>query len=390
MLRKGTGLLLLAVLLMASTAQAGGTVEMLYRYGGTDSEVLMDALALADGGFALAGSTLSNDGDVRERMNTSKNYADAWMVRTEADGSIRWQKLIGRDDAMYEQFSAVGAAGEGLLAAAYMRFGAEKGEARLLIVEDATGETVHDYPLPEDTQRVYMTQDGCLAHGWGEMVAASWGGDVYRSWLALTGFDGETRWRRNYADDMLPWRPGAAVDFEGEMTIAGIWREDLPYSGNVVRLGGDGAVRWNTVMEVGEYGSLNALRLDESGDIVAVGADFGSETPSVGTMARLGADGSLKWFKKWPHDGVEGWFTDLAQAEGGMLVCGSQYREDDGGTPSLDGWLLLIDADGNTVWETQRMLNMADGLLRHGADGSIYLLPTNGGGDFVIARVLLP
>lgn len=60
--------------------------------GGSGYEKAFDIKRCADGGFILAGFTESNDGDVSG--NHSTDY-DGWVIKTDASGNLQWQKCLG-------------------------------------------------------------------------------------------------------------------------------------------------------------------------------------------------------------------------------------------------------------------------------------------------------
>lgn len=68
-----------------------GILQWEKTYGGSNSEYAADLRQTADGGYILAGSTYSNDGDV------TVNFAgpEYWMVKTDSAGNLEWQKPIG-------------------------------------------------------------------------------------------------------------------------------------------------------------------------------------------------------------------------------------------------------------------------------------------------------
>jgi hypothetical protein len=59
--------------------------------GGTGNENVQSIQPLADGGYIVAGYTESNDGDV------SGNHGgqDAWILKLNSSGAIQWQKALG-------------------------------------------------------------------------------------------------------------------------------------------------------------------------------------------------------------------------------------------------------------------------------------------------------
>ncbi|MEL1243037.1 gliding motility-associated C-terminal domain-containing protein [Flavobacterium sp. DGU11] len=63
--------------------------------GGTSNEYLFDAIATQDGGYILAGSAASNNGDVVGNHNFSGFATDGWVVKLDGAGNIEWQRCYG-------------------------------------------------------------------------------------------------------------------------------------------------------------------------------------------------------------------------------------------------------------------------------------------------------
>jgi hypothetical protein len=93
--------LLLIVFFLLSGFFASGTIISLgvattgwsQTYGGTKDDFASSVVQTSDGGYALAGSTLSYG-------MGGRNFGDFWLVKTDASGSIQWNKTYGgtKDD----------------------------------------------------------------------------------------------------------------------------------------------------------------------------------------------------------------------------------------------------------------------------------------------------
>lgn len=71
-----------------------GVIDWQKCFGGTASEFLQSIAQTSDGGYILAGSTFSNDGDV-----TGYNgQGDYWIVKLNQSGVMEWQKCLGGND----------------------------------------------------------------------------------------------------------------------------------------------------------------------------------------------------------------------------------------------------------------------------------------------------
>ncbi|MBK9729835.1 MAG: hypothetical protein IPO83_00830 [Chitinophagaceae bacterium] len=65
-------------------------VEWAKCYGGTAIDRAYSSIQTSDGGYLVCGFTNSTDGDVTFNHGNS----DAWLVKTDPDGGILWQKNI--------------------------------------------------------------------------------------------------------------------------------------------------------------------------------------------------------------------------------------------------------------------------------------------------------
>lgn len=65
------------------------------RYGGAESDLLTEVIAVHDGGFLLAGRSSSKEGG--DKTDGLKGEYDYWVVRIDEDGNKLWDKTFGGD-----------------------------------------------------------------------------------------------------------------------------------------------------------------------------------------------------------------------------------------------------------------------------------------------------
>ncbi len=70
---------------------SAGIVEWTKALGGTGNEVATYVIQSADGGYVIAGSSSSNDGDVTGNHGND----DAWVAKLDNAGNLQWQKSFG-------------------------------------------------------------------------------------------------------------------------------------------------------------------------------------------------------------------------------------------------------------------------------------------------------
>ena len=68
-----------------------GNIQWQKTLGGSSIEVGNSIQKTTDGGFIIAGYTLSNDGDVSGNHGST----DCWIVKLDSNGDIQWQKTLG-------------------------------------------------------------------------------------------------------------------------------------------------------------------------------------------------------------------------------------------------------------------------------------------------------
>ena len=70
---------------------SNGEIEWQKIYGGSRDDMLLDIRQTTDGGFIFTGYTYSNDGDV----SGNHGDADCWVVKLDPRGAIEWQRVLG-------------------------------------------------------------------------------------------------------------------------------------------------------------------------------------------------------------------------------------------------------------------------------------------------------
>lgn len=64
-------------------------------YGGSNYEVINAVAETDDGGFVIAATTTSIDGDISGAYDTSGKLNDIWVYKIDGSGKLIWQKIIG-------------------------------------------------------------------------------------------------------------------------------------------------------------------------------------------------------------------------------------------------------------------------------------------------------
>ncbi len=73
---------------------ATGTLQWQRRYGGSGLDIGNHIEITSDGGFLIAASSTSNDGDIRGNHSTG-TYTDGVLMKMDASGNIQWSRCYG-------------------------------------------------------------------------------------------------------------------------------------------------------------------------------------------------------------------------------------------------------------------------------------------------------
>src|SRR5690606_4830867 len=76
-------------------------------YGGTNSDLAKEIRTTADGGFVVAGSSFSSDGEVGQNGGIN----DYWVVKLDTGGNIQWTKALG--GSSYDEAEAIQQSSDG-------------------------------------------------------------------------------------------------------------------------------------------------------------------------------------------------------------------------------------------------------------------------------------
>ncbi|MHA1651797.1 MAG: hypothetical protein ACTSYB_16515, partial [Candidatus Helarchaeota archaeon] len=71
-----------------------GVIEWQKCLGGSNNDWVYSVQQTADGGYIVAGFTVSNDGDVSGNHD-GEDFCDFWVVKLSSTGVIEWQKCLG-------------------------------------------------------------------------------------------------------------------------------------------------------------------------------------------------------------------------------------------------------------------------------------------------------
>jgi hypothetical protein len=157
-----------------------GVIEWQKSYGGKNADVANKIIQTADGGFIVAGSTWSDDGDVTKKHTSQAGYGgpnnqdDYWILKLSKEGNIEWQTCLGGE-------------------------------------RSDSAETIHQTP-----------DGGYLVAGISnspELIDGKTNNDL---WVVKLNSSGNMEWQKNYGGDGNDYGKSLYQDAKGNYWVAGV------------------------------------------------------------------------------------------------------------------------------------------------------------------------
>lgn len=320
---------------------AAGNMMWEKTFGGLGGDEALSVMETADGGYILAGrSTLSQP---------DQGSDNVYVIKTDGAGNMLWSKTYG-GTSIDQGRSVVETADDGFAVAGYTRsFGAGSADA-YLIKTDAAGNTIWSQTyggLSTDVgEEVRQTADG------GYVVVgatASFGSGSLDVYLIKTDASGVIVWSRTYGG--AAWDYGYSVQeladgyiIVGETESYGAGDKDV----YLIRTDTAGDVVWEktfggTLKESGW--SVRQTSADGGFFVAGFTTSFGAGSYDV-YVVKTASDGTLEWTDTYggiyDDRGHAAWHT----ADGGYIVAGQTESE---GAGALDVYLLKLGSIGATT-----------------------------------------
>lgn len=347
--------------------------------GGTDNDYAYSIRQTSDGGYLVAGTTRSTDGNVYG----NHGFFDVWIVKLNSSGALQWQKCLGgtnEEGARSIQQTSDG----GYIVAGYAQsndgdVSGNQGSYDLWAVKlNAVGDIQWQKCLGgtgvEAANSIQQTSDG------GYIIAGSTDsidGDVTGNhgngdyWVVKLNAVGDIQWQKCLGGTGVDMANSIRQASDGSFVVAGWTRSnDGDVTDNqskiysdfwVVKLNPSGDLQWQKAL--GGLGDDFAIAVEQTGDggfIVAGSTESnnGDVTGNHGVfdfwVVKLNDSGAIQWQKTL--GGTDNEYANSIQqtSDGGYIVSGNTYSNDGDVTGihgDLDFWVVKLNAVGDIQWQ---------------------------------------
>ena len=366
---------ILFITTFCSTAQP--TIEWQKSLGGTGSDGATTIQQTADGGYIVAGASISTDGDVTGNHGGN----DYWVVKLNSTGTITWQKCLGGtgdDFASSIQQTIDG----GYIVAGYSEStngdvtGNHGGQDYWVIKLDSTGSITWQKSLGGTSQdyayAIQQTADG------GYVVAgksSSANGDVTSNngvmdyWVVKLTGTGAIDWQKSLGGTGDDWANSIQQTADGGYIIVGYSESvDGDVFGNhgsldywVVKLDSTGAIDWQKSLGGNDWDYAWFIQQTTDGGYIVAGYAYsnnGDVTSNHGFddywVVKLDSLGAIDWQECLGGTNSERAISIQQTADGGYIVAGASKSTNGdvtGNHGNYDYWVVKLTNLGAIDWQ---------------------------------------
>jgi len=305
-------------------------------FGNERNEIAWSVQQTSDGGYIIAGYTYVND------MNS-----DIWVMKTDANGIEQWNKIFGgngNDRAYAVQQTSDGGY---VIAGWTSSYGAGSADA-WLIKTDADGNMLWDKTFGgtawEDAYSVHQTSDG------GYIVAGftySFSAGSSDAWLIKTDADGNMLWDKTFGGIGLDVAYALQLTSDGGYILTGDTNSYGAGSSDfwLIKTDADGNMLWDKTFGGAKDDEAYAVQQTSDGGYILTGFTYSHGAGSSDFwLIKTDADGNMLWTKTFGSEGLDWAWAVQQTSDGGYILAGYTTSY---GAGSFDVWLIKTDAEGN-------------------------------------------
>jgi len=297
-------------------------------FGGTSSDWISSIKQTQNGGYIIAGWSFSNDGDVTGNHGTT-GTSDYWIVKLDSTGNITWEKTLG---------------GTGDDVAKSIQQTQDGG----YIIAGYSSSTDGDVTVNHGGNNDYWVVKLAPETGTSTPPAIEW-----QKSLGGSGDDVANSIQQTQDGGYIVAGSSSSTndDVIGNNGSRDYWVVKLDPTGNITwqkSLGGSGTDVANSIQQTSDLGYIIAGTSSSTDGQVTGNHGFLDYW-----IAKLDAKGSITWQKSFGGSDFEVANSIQQTQDGGYIVAGWTDSTDGDiiGSHGADFWILKLDPAGNMTWQ---------------------------------------
>ncbi len=346
-------------------------------FGGTNWDFARSIIKTTDGGYIVAGDSRSNNGDVIGNQGGD----DCWVLKLSPDGNIQWQKSLGgtqTDNAhSIRQTTDGGYIVAGWSVSIDGDVTGNHGSHDYWVVKlSPTGDIQWQKSLGgidnEDAYSIVQTTDG------GYIVAgdsSSNNGDVtgnhggYDYWVVKLSSTGDIQWQKSLGGTSYEGVKSINQTTDGGYIVAGsTYSNDGDVTGNhgvydcwVVKLSPTGAIQWQKALGGTQTDNARSIIQTIDGGYIFAGSTESNDGDVTGNhgfedfwVVKLSPTGDIQWQRALGGTSYDSGFSIIQTNDGSYIVAGyssSVNGDATGNNGGTDFWIVKLSTTGAIEWQ---------------------------------------
>ncbi len=354
--------------------------------GGSTLDVVYSLHSTSDGGYVLGGYSNSNASG--EKSENSRGLMDAWIVKTDASGTILWDRTYGGSgDDFMTSISETSDGGFIVGVGSNSNISGEKSEnsrggldywlLKLDVSGDLEWQKTYGGAQPDFDVHVFQTSDGgYFVSGYSDSNVSGDKTDPTNGqrdyWVLKLNSSGNIIWQKSLGGSTLDRGIISIEIAEGGFLIGG--HSDSNISGDksensrglfdnwLVKLDTNGNVQWDKTYGGNDNDIVRDIIQIEDGFIVGGYSHSGISGDKIGELRgvvdywiyKINDGGSMVWQKTIGGSQTDYLRTVRQKADGNYLVTGysnsnASGEKSDNSNGGYDMWFLLLDSAGEIL-----------------------------------------
>jgi len=350
---------------------SAGTTDWQRCLGGSNSDQAYSIQQTADSGYIVAGYTTSNDGNV----NGNHGSYDYWVVKLDRAGTTDWQRCLGGSNVDYANSIQQTTDGGYILAGStrsndgdvnsnhgFMDYWVIKlGSTGTLLWQRCLGGSSYDtaYDIQQTVDGGYIVAGYTYSNDGN--VAGNHGNQDY--WVVKLDSAGTILWQKCLGGSGTDVATSIRQTADGGYIVAGYtWSNDGNVNGNhgsadywVVKLGSTGTILWQKCLGGLQGEVANSIQQTADGGYIVVGyttSNDGNVSGNHGNqdywVVRLDSTGTLLWQRCLGGSSADEAYSLQQIADGGYIIAGNTESNDGNVTGNHgynDYWVVTLMPD---------------------------------------------
>ncbi len=360
-------------------------IEKIFTLGGTKNESGQSVVNTPDGGYAVLGYTQSMDLDVFNKTNISYDY---WLIKFDEFGNQEWQKVYGgSDDDRGREIIVTNDGGYAIIGSSKSQDGdvsSNSGFNDFWVLKISNSgnliwEKSFGYSGSDNGFSIIQTHDnGYLISGVIDVTSSDGQGNNRLSlnrhaggdyWVIKINSAGILQWSRYFGGTFTDTSYALSETQTGNFIIVGSSdSDDIDINNNkgtydfwVLKISSSGDLIWEKSFGGSEIDEARDITITENGDFLIVGDSRSVDTDVLYNngaadiwIIKINSDGELIWERTYGGTSFDGVQSIQKTLNNDYIVAGNSRSSDvnlENNNGQNDAWFFKIDSQGVLKWQ---------------------------------------